>query len=209
MISATDALQRLREGNQRFIAGETAGGQGAGRAWRHDALPQRGPFAIVLACSDSRAPPELVFDQGPGELFVVRAAGQVVVPVLIGSIDFALLNCTAQLIVVMGHSDCGAVQAALDECERPGDGLTPDLRGIVDLIRPAVEPLLQSGRETEREALVPAAVRANIRASANHLRSGSGIIGQRADAGSLAIVCAEYSLETGVVDCFDGVPGAG
>lgn len=209
MISAEEALERLREGNQRFVDDIRGGGADTGRARRRELVAGQEPFAIVLGCSDSRVPAEIVFDQGLGDLFVIRVAGNIVAPSLVGSVEFAADRFGTRLVVVLGHSRCGAVLATLEELERSTETRSPNLRSIVDRIRPAVEALLETELRQDREALIRRAVRANIRASANHLRHGSQILEQLIQDDGLLVVGAEYSLETGAVDFFDGLPETG
>lgn len=166
------------------------------------------PFAIILGCSDSRVPAELVFDQGFGDLFVIRVAGNVVAPSQVGSAEFAASRFGTPLVVVMGHSQCGAVQATLEELQGRSTTQSKNLRSIVDRVRPSVETLL-SGRDAgDPDRLIRDAVRANVRASANHLRHGSELLERLIQETGLLVVGAEYSLETGVVEFFDGVPAA-
>ena len=206
MISAREALQRLQEGNQRFVADlrgdnpETSGDR------RYALVFDQAPFAIILGCSDSRVPAEIVFDQGLGDLFVIRVAGNVVAPSQIGSIEFAAERFGTRLVVVLGHTRCGAVQATLEELERPSATRSPNLHSIVDRIRPAVETLMETDLRRQPATLMHHAVRANIRASVNQLRHGSHILEQLIARDGLLVVGAEYALETGVVDFFDGVP---
>jgi carbonic anhydrase len=164
------------------------------------------PFAIILGCSDSRVPAELVFDQGLGDLFVIRVAGNIIAPSLVGSVEFAAARFGTRLVVVLGHSSCGAILATIEELRHPGSSGSRNLQSIVDRVRPSVEVLLESGAQLDSDALVRQAVRANIRASANHLRHGSHILEQLIQDDGLLVVGAEYSLETGEVDFFDGVP---
>ena len=164
------------------------------------------PFAIILGCSDSRVPAELVFDQGFGDLFVIRVAGNIVAPSQVGSVEFAASRFGTRLVVVMGHSQCGAVVATLDELLGQSANHSRNLRSIVERVRPAVETVLGSRRGDDRDALLHESVRANVRASADHLRHGSEILEQLIQSDGLIVVGAEYSLETGVVDFFDGVP---
>lgn len=207
MISAREALQRLKEGNQRFVV-EGPGRIVASSAERRSELVGgQAPFAIILGCSDSRVPAELVFDQGLGDLFVIRVAGNVVAPSQIGSIEFAAERFGTRLVVVLGHSKCGAIQATVEELERPTDSRSRYLRSIVDRIRPSVETLRETDLRQDPEALVRYAVRANIRASVDHLCHGSEILEQLIQRHGLRVVGAEYSLETGVVEFFEG-PGA-
>ena len=206
MISAREALQRLQEGNQRFVADLRGDGTETSGARRHALVFDQAPFAIILGCSDSRVPAEIVFDQGLGDLFVIRVAGNVVAASQIGSIEFAAERFGTRLVVVLGHTRCGAVQATLEELDRPSATRSPNLHSIVDRIRPAVETLMETDLRRQPADLMRHAVRANIRASVNQLRHGSHILEQLiAREGSL-VVGAEYALETGVVDFFDGVP---
>lgn len=207
MLSAREALDRLREGNLRFAADKRGEGAMPDAARRRTLTAGQEPFAIVLGCSDSRVPAEIVFDQGLGDLFVIRVAGNVVAPSQVGSVEFAAERFGTRLVVVLGHSACGAVLATLEELGRPSMEQSRNLRSIVDRIRPAVEPLLATELRHRPEALVREAVRANIRASAGHLRRGSEVLEQLILRDGLLVVGAEYSLETGVVDFFDGVPG--
>lgn len=206
MISALEALDRLREGNRRFVSDMRASGALAGHARRIELVAGQEPFAIVLGCSDSRVPAEIIFDQGLGDLFVIRVAGNVVAPSQVGSVEFAAARFGTPLVVVLGHSLCGAVLATLEELERPSESQSPNLRAIVGRIRPAVEALLDTDLRHRRDALVRHAIRANIRAAANQLRHGSGILEDLVQRDQLLVVGAEYSLGTGVVDFFDGVP---
>jgi carbonic anhydrase len=167
------------------------------------------PFAIILGCSDSRVPAEIVFDQGLGDLFVIRGAGNIVAASQVGSVEFAAARFGTRLVVVLGHSQCGAVLATLEELQRTTGQQSRNLRSIVDRVRPSVEPLLATELRRDPDALIRHAVRANIRASANHLRHGSEVLEGLVERNGLLIVGAEYSLETGLVDFFDGVRAAG
>jgi carbonic anhydrase len=207
MISAPDALQRLQDGNQRFVS-ERHRQRRPGQSRRDELVEGQEPFAIILGCSDSRVPAEIVFDQGLGDLFVIRVAGNVVAPSQIGSVEFAAERFGTGLVVVLGHSQCGAVLATLEQLERPRESRSPNLRSIVDRIRPAVEELIDVGAHDISDALVQRAVRANIRASVNQLRHGSEILERLIERHGLLVVGAEYSLESGVVDFFDDGIGA-
>ena len=203
MISAREALERLREGNDRFVTDVRSSESHARVARRNELTAGQAPFAIVLGCSDSRVPAELVFDQGLGDLFVIRVAGNIVAASQVGSVEFAAARFGTRLVVVLGHSQCGAILATLEELQQPTDQ-SRNLRSIVDRIRPSVEALLATELRHDPEALVRQAVRANIRASADHLRHGSEVLEQLVQTNGLLVVGAEYSLETGVVDFFDG-----
>jgi carbonic anhydrase len=205
MISAREAFERLRDGNRRFASDLRSPDSLATRNRRRESVASQEPFAIILGCSDSRVPAEIVFDQGLGDLFVIRVAGNIVAPSQVGSVEFAAARFGTRLVVVLGHSRCGAILATLEELGRPSADQSKNLRSIVDRIRPSVEPLLGSEREDE-EALVQNAVRANIRASVTHLRHGSEVLEQLIQKENLFVVGAEYSLETGLVDFFDGIP---
>ena len=209
MVLAREGLERLREGNRRFVAGLRGDAMLTSRMRRNELVAGQEPFAIILGCSDSRVPAEIVFDQGLGDLFVIRVAGNVVAPSQIGSVEFAAERFGTRLVVVLGHSLCGAILATLEELGRPTEDQSPNLRSIVNPIRPSVEMLLATELRHDPEALLQHAVRANIRASANHLRYGSAVLEQLIETEGLLVVGAEYSLETGVVEFFDGVPDSG
>src|SRR5688572_23889728 len=207
MISAAEALERLREGNRRFVTNVRNHDSLANEARRNVLAAGQEPFAIVLGCSDSRVPAEIVFDQGLGDLFVIRVAGNIVAPSQIGSVEFAAARFSTRLVVVLGHSQCGAILATLEELRTPTENQSRNLQAIVDRVRPSVEGLFATDLGKNPEALVQAAVRSNIRASVNQLRHGSQVLEDLIRDHGLLIVGAEYSLETGVVDFFDGVSG--
>src|SRR5262245_59089065 len=207
MISAQEALERLREGNRRFVSDMRSRETLTNQTRRpSDLATGQEPFAIILGCSDSRVPAEIVFDQGLGDLFVIRVAGNIVAPSQVGSVEFAAERFGTRLVVVLGHSSCGAILATLEELGRPSEDRSRNLRSIVDRIRPSVEALLATELEGDPEALVREAVRANIRSSANQLRNGSQILEELIRKDGLVVVGAEYSLESGEVDFFDGLP---
>jgi carbonic anhydrase len=206
MVSAQAALERLVQGNRRFVSGARRADVAASPARRNELADGQEPFAIILGCSDSRVPAEIVFDQGLGDLFVIRVAGNIVAPSQVGSVEFAAERFATPLVVVLGHSRCGAILATLEELMQPRERQSSNLRSIVDRVRPSVEALLATELKNDQDALVRQATRANVRASANHLRHGSEILEQRLRTGQLMVVGAEYSLETGVVEFFDGLP---
>ncbi len=206
MIPAYEALQHLRDGNRRFVSNVRSHDSLATEARRTEVAAGQEPFAIILGCSDSRVPAEIVFDQGVGDLFVIRVAGNIVAPSQIGSVEFAAERYGTRLVVVLGHSQCGAVLATIDELKRPTINQSRNLRSIVDRVRPAVEPLLRTDLQRDPDALVRDAVRANVLISAGHLRHGSVVLEELIDRDGLIVVGAEYSLDTGLVDFFDGVP---
>jgi carbonic anhydrase len=206
MISAREGLELLRDGNRRFVADVRSQDTLPSRARRIELTAGQEPFAAVLGCSDSRVPVEIVFDQGLGDLFVIRVAGNIVAPSQVGSVEFAAEQFGTRLVVVLGHSDCGAIAATLEQLQRPKENQSRNLHSIVDLVRPSVEGLLATDLRYDLDELVHQAVRANIRASVNHLRHGSEIIENLIRNDGLLVVGAEYSLKSGVVDFFDGVP---
>jgi len=208
MISAREALNRLREGNRRFISNASRSAAFLSEARRVELTKGQEPIAIILGCSDSRVPAEIVFDQGLGDLFVIRVAGNIVAPSQVGSVEFAADRFGTRLVVVLGHSRCGAILATLEELRRPTENQSRNLRAIVDRVRPSVEGLLETDLRSDPEALVGQAVRANICASASHLRHGSSVLEQLIQLNGLLVVGAEYSLQTGAVEFFDGVPEA-
>ena len=208
MISAGEALERLREGNRRFVSGVRSDDLLANHTRRHELAAGQNPFAIILGCSDSRVPAEIVFDQGLGDLFVIRVAGNIVASSQIGSVEFAAEQFGTPLVVVLGHSRCGAVLATLEELRRPMENQSRNLRSIVDRIRPSVEALLATELRHDPENLVRQAIRANVRVSANQLRHGSEILEQLIQRRRLLVVGAEYSLETGTVEFFEGLATA-
>lgn len=197
MISAVEALQRLRKGNGRFVEGKNDLARSIGEARRAELTEAQTPFAVILACSDSRVPVELIFDQGFGELFVIRVAGNVATPSQIGSIEYGITALGARLVVVLGHSNCGAVDATLKELGQQQKHGSPNLRAIVDCIRPALEPLMGS------DISLYDAVVANVRHSVAQLRHGSEILEKLTDNREIAIVGAEYSIESGKVEFLD------
>ena len=203
MISATEALARLRDGNRRFVAGELTDQALSDRKRRALAADQA-PFAIILGCSDSRVPAELVFDQGFGDLFVIRVAGNIVAPSQVGSVEFAASKFGTKLVVVMGHSQCGAITAAVEELLDGATNESRNLRSIVDRVRPAVETVIAGRRDVaDRTTLVREAVWANVRTSVDHLRHGSALLENLIQNDGLMIVGAKYSLGTSVVTFLD------
>lgn len=202
-MSAGEALERLREGNRRFASGLRDLDVLDSHTRRADLLGGQQPFAIILGCSDSRVPAEMVFDQGLGDLFVIRVAGNVVAPSQVGSVEFAAEKFGTPLVVVLGHSRCGAIEATLDELRQPAGLRSRNLRSIVNRVRPSVEALLATDLRNDPDALAREAVMANVRASVDHLRHGSEILEELIGTSGLRIVGAEYSLETGLVEFHD------
>jgi carbonic anhydrase len=199
MVTAKEALERLVAGNRRFVSNTSE----TSHLRPEKYVSGQQPFAIVLGCSDSRVPAEIVFDQGLGDLFVIRVAGNIVAPSQVGSVEFAAERFGTRLVVVLGHSQCGAILATIEQLGQPSGGQSPNLRSIVDRIRPSVAPLLRGPEQLDSEWLVHQAVRANICVSVDHLRHGSALLEQLVQREGLLVVGAEYSLETGVVEFLD------
>jgi carbonic anhydrase len=206
MIPAREALERLREGNLRYVDENRSSESVISPRRRRELSDGQEPFATILGCSDSRVPVEIIFDQGLGDLFVIRVAGNIVAPSQVGSVEFAAERFKTRLVVVLGHSKCGAITATLEQLTGPTERQSRNVHSIVNRVRPAVEGLLETGLRHDYDALVHHAVRANVRASSNQLRHGSSVIEQLIQTEGLVVVGAEYSLETGMVDFFDGVP---
>ena len=204
MISAHEALERLREGNRRFVSGTQSHDTNPAHSPRPDPSSEQEPLAIILGCSDSRVPAEIVFDQGLGDLFVIRVAGNIVAPSLVGSIEFAAAKFGTRLVVVLGHSGCGVVLTALERIRQPRQALSPNLQAIVDQVRPTVEESLRTLQGQDQDSIVRHAVRANVRTSVAHLRDDSEILSSLIENNGLLVVGAEYCLDSGVVDFFDG-----
>jgi carbonic anhydrase len=205
-MSALEAVARLRDGNRRFTSNVRSLDALLSHTKRAEhASSRQQPIAIVLGCSDSRVPAEIVFDQGLGDLFVIRVAGNIVAPSQVGSVEFAAERFGTRLVVVMGHTGCSAILSTLEHIENTAGASSRNLRSIVDRVRPAIEPLMKTELAEDRAALLREATRANVRVAADHLRHGSQLLEQRILDDGLRVVGAEYNLETGEVDFFDGV----
>ena len=204
MTTAAEALQRLIEGNQRFIAGAPKGVLTEDTA--RDALKDgQSPFAVILGCADSRVAPELLFDQGLGELFVVRVAGHVVCAPALESVELAVEKLGAKLVIVLGHSRCAAVRATLEEVQSPGTDASHQLASVIDHIRPSVEAVLKTADDRDLDALMEDAVRTNVRVAVSQLREDSALLKEGVHSGGVLVLGAEYSLDTGCVDFFEGL----
>jgi carbonic anhydrase len=204
MIPAAQALTRLREGNRRFMSMVHDSQVNIGSQRALQLTKEQQPFAIILGCSDARVPAELVFDQGLGDLFVIRVAGNIVAPSQVGSVEFAAARFNTRLVVVLGHSQCGAILATLEELQQPNGNHSHNVLSIVDRVRPSVAGLLETDLRNDLPSLVRTAVRMNIRASVDHLRHGSATLEGLIQNEGLRVVGAEYSIETGEVVFFDG-----
>lgn len=204
VISAHEALVRLREGNARYA--QNVRSVDALMSHSRRDMASQSPIAIVIGCSDSRAPAEIVFDQGLGDLFVIRVAGNIVAPSQIGSVEFAAERFGTRLVVVMGHTSCGAIDATLEVIAAPPGARHGNMQSIVNRVRPAIEALARTELARDPERLRHESMRANVRASVNHLRHGSDVIERLAEDDNLLVVGAELDLTTGIVDFFEGVP---
>jgi carbonic anhydrase len=203
MLSAREALERLVEGNRRFVEDIRSDDMISHAHRRGELTSGQEPFAVILGCSDSRVPVEIVFGQGLGDLFVIRVAGNIVAPSLVGSVEFAAERFGTRLVVVLGHTRCGAIQATIEHLLNPAATATSNLRSIVGRVRPAIETLMATELRHDLDALARQAVRANVRASLDHLRHGSQMIENMIQSEGMLVVGAEYSLETGIVEFFE------
>lgn len=207
-VCASDALSHLRDGNARFVAGDRCIDTYLSHTKLDGHLEGQAPYAIVLGCSDSRVPVEIIFDVGIGDLFVIRVAGNIVAPSLIGSVELAAGKYAVRLVVVLGHTGCGAIDTTLDALQDPREYQSMHINSIVEYIRPSVESLLASGEEYDRDTLMAKAIRSNVRVTVDGLRQGSTVLERLILNDGLQVIGAEYSLETGVVEFFDGATGS-
>ena len=187
-VSADDALHRLMEGNHRFIEGHRTASEDDVHRRAALASSQK-PFAVIVACSDSRVGPEIIFDQGLGDLFVVRSAGQVLSGPSLGSVEYAVDHLGAQLVVVLGHERCGAVSAALAGGDAPGH--------IADLVK-AIQPAVEKSKDQPGDKL-DNAIAENVREEVQMLNNDSPILTDFLHKGTLKVVGATYNLDTGEV----------
>jgi len=205
-VDAPAALQRLKDGNQRFVNNVRSIEALQSVLLRAEHAERQKPFAIVLACSDSRVPVETLFDQGLGTLFVIRVAGNIVAPSQIGSVEFAAERFGTRLVVILGHTHCGAINATLESLAAPGSQRSNNMLSIVERVRPSVESVLSARPDLDEAALTQACVRANVRSSVAHLRQGSPLLEAHVLHNNLVIVGGVYDLVTGQVEFFEGVP---
>jgi carbonic anhydrase len=204
MIPAQEALELLKDGNRDFVSGTRREETVLTHSQRAELARDHHPFAIILGCSDARVPAEIVFNQGLGDLFVIRVAGNIVAPSQIGSIEFAAARFDTRLVVVLGHSQCGAIEATLEQLRQPAERQSRNLHSIVDRVRPSVEPLLHTELRSDPAALMRRAVRSNVMASVHQLRHGSEVLEELIQNEGLLVVGAEYSLESGIVEFLEG-----
>lgn len=206
-LPGIEALEKLRAGNTRFTSNLLSAETLLSMLRRADLAQKQAPWAVILGCSDSRVPAEAVFDAGLGELFVIRVAGNIVAPSQVGSVEFAVEAFGTRLVVVMGHTMCGAIDATISSLAAPaGTRQTPGLTSIVNRVRPSVEPLLHTPLAQDKDALRHEAMRANVRASVDSLKHGSEMLERLVYKDGLLVVGAEYDLVSGKVDFFEGVP---
>lgn len=205
LVPAREALARLRDGNGRFVEGDRSIDTYLSHTKLDQHLEGQSPYAVILGCSDSRVPVEIIFDAGIGDLFVIRVAGNIVAPSLVGSVELAADKFGSRLVVVLGHTTCGAIQATLDTLSSIDEDNSSNVNAIVDFIRPCFDGLL--GKGIDRDEIITQAVRRNVTTTAAKLRQGSAVLERLIGDEGLLVVGAEYSLETGIVDFFDGLPG--
>ncbi|SFN51587.1 carbonic anhydrase [Variovorax sp. OV329] len=203
MTKSQDALRRLREGNERFASGKGNADAFLRCVRRASTVSSQEPFAIVIGCSDSRVPVEIVFDQDLGDLFVIRVAGNIVSPSQLGSVEYAAAEFGSAVVMVLGHTGCGAVLGTLERLRRPAAARSPHMRFIAERIEPAVAPLLTAQREQDRGALIQAAVRANVCQSVEQLRHGSEILEGLIASGQLLVMGGVYDLGTGRIELLE------
>ena len=203
MLTAQEVLERLKKGNQRFVQGQTNHQRLLSHQERALMAETQEPFAIILGCSDSRVPAEMVFDQGLGDLFVIRVAGNIVAPSQVGSVEFAVDSFSCPVVIVLGHTHCGAIESTIEVLANPDQPPSANLMSIVNRVRPSVEILMQTELKDDLKKLSCHAVRSNVFASVNQLRHGSAVLESFISKGKLQVIGAEYSLETGEVTFFD------
>jgi carbonic anhydrase len=192
-VAPADAVSKLKEGNGRYTSGNLDHpGQTPER--RAELAKDQHPFAVILSCSDSRVPPEIVFDQGLGDLFVVRVAGNVIDDHGLGSIEYAVDHLGARLIVVLGHQSCGAVKAAKETIAAKGKA-PGHIQSLVTAIKPVVEATAKDDLETT--------VKANVKHVVQALRSSTPILKAKVDSGEVQVIGGYYSLDTGAVSLLD------
>ncbi len=199
IIPPDKAIELLREGNKRYAKMHRLADPGVGPKARAPLTKGQWPYCTILSCSDSRVPPELIFDEGLGRLFIIRNAGNIIDPIALGSIEYASLHSTSRLIMVMGHESCGAVGAAVKAFEHPGGHETPSINSIIAALMPAVKKAKAATGASGKD-LVEAAIRQNIKDQINNILSQSPALKKMSDAGELKVVGGYYSLHTGEVE---------
>ncbi len=208
-VSADEALQRLMEGNKHYVQSKLTNAAKSDSATRASLAKSQKPYAVVLTCSDSRVPPELIFDKGLGELFVVRVAGNIPDPVVLGSIEYAVEHLGSSLVMVLGHERCGAVKATVDANGKSTGSANID--AIVKIIEPNVQPAARNCdacagekncAETKNSEFVECVVDENAKKVAASLTEKSEILKHLVDEKKIKIVAAKYDLDDGTVILF-------
>ena len=195
-------IQKLIDGNQRFINGTTTNNQSKNIEKRLELINYQKPYAIILCCSDSRVPAEFIFDVDLGDLFVIRIAGNIVAPSIVGSIEYAITKFQVKIIIVMGHTNCGAVIATVEKCLNNSlSNNSNSIKDIVDRIYPSIVEIVKSD-ELKMDSKILMSVRTNIHASVNQLKHASRILENKCLNNDLLIFGALYNLENGLVDFF-------
>jgi carbonic anhydrase len=194
-IGADEALKKLMDGNASYVSNRLTLQSSSGAETRRALAKGQQPYAIILSCSDSRVPPEIIFDKGLGEIFVVRVAGNVPDPIIIGSVEYAVEHLGSPLIMVLGHGRCGAVQAAVEA----GHEQQGNIGAIINKILPAVRQAEKKTGSADKSRLVETAVEMNAQLTAKALTEQSSLIRSLVDSGKLKIVAAKYDLDDGTV----------
>lgn len=208
-VSPDEALQKLMEGNKRYVENQMTGTKLCDLTTRSGLAKSQKPYAIILTCSDSRVPPEIVFDKGLGEIFVVRVAGNVPDPVVLGSIEYAAEHLGSPLIMVLGHERCGAVKATVD-AKGKSTG-SPNIDAIVKTVAPNVKTAAKDCdackgeakcADTKKDAFVECVIDANAKTVAANLTKKSKILNHLQHEKKIKIVAAKYDLDDGIVTIF-------
>jgi len=205
-LNGSEALKSLQEGNRRFTEDINGNDIETNSAQRSALVEKQEPIAIILGCADARVPAEIVFDQNLGDLFVVRVAGNIAKASQIGSIEYAVAHLGTRLIVVLGHSSCGAVAATVDAVVSSSPALSPGLDSLISTITPAVKTVMANNTNLDTETLIARSIQENVRNSVKELQANSEILKDILINDDLLILGAEYNLETGAVNFFDGMP---
>ena len=195
-MSGDESLLKLLEGNKRFISGQLTT-KDCSAEKRQELTKGQHPFAIVLSCSDSRVPAEIVFDQGLGDIFVVRVAGNVVDPTTLGSIEYGAEHLNAPLLIILGHEQCGAVAATLDAKGKPEGNIGAILKKIMPAVKTA------KAAKKDRAETLQIAIQENVRNTYRDIMKNSKIVPEMVHEGKLKVIGAEYYLGTGKVEIID------
>jgi len=205
-VSPDEALQKLMDGNKRYVENKMTGAERCNASSREALAATQKPYAVVLTCSDSRVPPEIIFDKGLGEIFVIRVAGNVPDPVVIGSIEYSVEHLGSPLVMVLGHERCGAIKATVDSKGKSTG--SPNIDAIVKLVEPSAKAAVstcaackgeKSCADTKKSEFVECVVETNAVAVAGQLTQRSKILKHMADEKKIKIVAAKYDLDDGIV----------